>query len=198
MGAQGPIVVLVRHGTTEWSVSSRHTGRTDLPLTEDGRRSAMLVGKALASYQFSLVLTSPLQRARETCMLAGLGDKAQQRPDLMEWDYGDYEGLTTAEIRAERPGWSLWRDGVPNGETVQEVGKRADRIIAEVRTAGGNAALFAHGHVLRILTARWLDQPPEDGRLYALDTATISVLSYEREQPVIAHWNIDAHLHDAP
>ncbi len=193
MAAQGPIVVLVRHGTTEWSVSSRHTGRTDLPLTEDGRRSARLVGKALASYQFSLVLTSPLQRARETCMLAGLGDKAQQRPDLMEWDYGDYEGLTTAEIRAERPGWSLWRDGVPNGETVQEVGKRADRIIAEVRAAGGNAALFAHGHVLRVLTARWLDQPPEDGRLYALDTATISVLSYEREQPVIARWNNDAY-----
>jgi len=182
-------LILVRHGATEWSVNGRHTGQTDLPLTEEGRRLAALVGRALAGYHFSLVLVSPLQRAQETCRLAGQGAQAQTRPDLREWEYGAYEGRTTADIHRERPGWSLWRDGAPGGETPPTVGTRTDRVIAEARASGGDVALFAHGHVLRVLTARWLDLPPADGRLFALDTATISVLGYEREQAVIRAWN---------
>lgn len=194
MGAEGTRLILVRHGATEWSAAGRHTGRTDLPLTEEGRRMARLARQGLKDFHFSLVLTSPLQRARETCALAGFGAEAQARPDLMEWDYGTYEGRTTAEIRQERPGWSLWRDGAPDGENAQAVGARADRVIAEARAVHGDVALFAHGHVLRVIAARWLDLPPEDGRLFALDTATISVLGYEREQAVISRWNTDAHV----
>ena len=191
MSEHSPEVLLIRHGETAWSLSGQHTGRTDIPLTDNGRRIARLVGEALRTYHFALVLVSPLQRALETCRLAGFGDVAQVRPDLMEWDYGDYEGLTTPQIRAERPGWSLWKDGCPNGETAQQVGQRVDRVIAEVRAAGGDVALFAHGHVLRVLTARWLELPPMDGRLFALATATISTLGYEREQSVILRWNND-------
>jgi probable phosphoglycerate mutase len=182
-------VVLVRHGETEWSRSGQHTGRTDLPLTEEGRRMATMVGAALRKRTFVLVLVSPLRRARETCALAGFGDQAQVRDDLHEWDYGDYEGLTTPQIREQRPAWSLWTDGCPHGETAAQVGARVDRIIAEVRAADGSVALFAHGHVLRVLTARWLDLPPADGRLFALSTGTISTLGYERQQPVILRWN---------
>ncbi len=192
MGANDTRLILVRHGATEWSVSGKHTGRTDLPLTDEGRRMAGLVGPALAAFRFRLVLVSPLQRARETCALAGLADRAKPCPDLMEWDYGAYEGRTTADIHLERPTWNLWRDGVPSGETAAMVGERSDRVIAETRAVGGDIALFAHGHLLRVLTARWLNLPAEDGRLFALDTATISILGYERDQTVIRSWNTKA------
>ncbi len=160
-------------------------------MTEDGRSQASALREVLQAWQFVLVLTSPLSRAAETCPLAGLGDVAQVRDDLMEWDYGDYEGRTTAEIREERPGWTLWRDGVPNGETAAEVGARADRVLAEVRAAGGDVAVFAHGHLLRVLAARWLGLEPANGRLFALDTATLSVLGHARETAVIRRWNVE-------
>jgi broad specificity phosphatase PhoE len=182
-------VVLVRHGETEWSRTGRHTGRTDIPLTERGRREAQAVGAALKDRAFGLVLTSPLERAAETCRLAGFADRAVHRDELMEWDYGAYEGRKTVDIRKERPGWALWRDGVPDGETASQVGARADRLIAELRAVDGDALLFAHGHVLRVLAARWLGLGPEAGRLLALDPATISTLGYERETPVIRLWN---------
>lgn len=182
-------VVLVRHGETEWSRSGKHTGRTDVPLTEQGRAQAEAVGAALRNRDFALVLTSPLGRALETCRLAGFGDRAVQRDELMEWDYGAYEGRTTADIREERPGWTLWRDGVPEGETIEQVGERVDRILDEVRPLDGDALLFAHGHVLRVLTARWLELDIDAGRLFALDPGTISALGYERETAVIQLWN---------
>jgi probable phosphoglycerate mutase len=182
-------VVLVRHGETEWSRDGRHTGRTDVPLTEDGRREAEALGASLRRRRFDLLLTSPLSRALETCRLAGLGDVAVRCDDLVEWDYGAYEGRTTADIRQERPGWSLWRDGAPGGETAADVGARVDRVIAKLRSVEGDAAVFAHGHVLRVLAARWLCLEPASGRLFALDTATISVLGYERETAVIRLWN---------
>jgi broad specificity phosphatase PhoE len=185
----GPQVVLVRHGQTAWSLDGRHTGRTDIPLTEEGRAQASTLGPPLAHWQFRVVLTSPLQRAMETCRLAGYGDRAQVRPDLAEWDYGAYDGLTSAQILVKKPDWSLWRDGGPGGEQADEVGRRVDRVIAEVRLLGGNALLFAHGHVLRVLAARWLDQPPQAGRYYALDTAALSVVGYEHQVPVIRRWN---------
>lgn len=185
-----PRVVLVRHGETEWSAAGRHTGRTDVPLTEQGRRQAKALGAYLDGFSFALVLTSPLRRALETCRLAGLEALAQTRDDLMEWDYGEYEGRTTPDIRTIRPGWSLWKEGVPGGETAKEVGGRADRVIAEARSTGGDVVLFAHGHILRTLTARWLALPPDRGRSLALETATVSVLGYERETPVILRWNL--------
>jgi broad specificity phosphatase PhoE len=184
-----PEIVLVRHGETEWSRAGKHTGRTDVPLTEQGRREAEAVGAALRERQFELVLTSPLARAADTCRLAGLGDVAVRRDELREWDYGAYEGRRTVDIREERPGWTLWSDGVPEGETAAEVGARVDRVIAELRGLAGDAALFAHGHLLRVLTARWLGLEPTAGRLLALDAGTISVLGYERETPVIRLWN---------
>lgn len=183
-------VVLARHGETEWSRSLRHTGKTDLPLTEEGRRQARALGPRLRAWTFSLVLTSPLQRALETCRLAGYGEQAQVRPDLVEWDYGRYEGLTTPQIQEIRPKWSLWRDGCPGGEKAEDVGRRVDRVIAEVRGVHGDVLIFAHGHVLRVLTARWLGEPPEGGRHYALQTATLSVLGYEHTDPVIRQWNL--------
>jgi broad specificity phosphatase PhoE len=190
MSSASPEIVLLRHGETEWSRDGKHTGRTDVPLTEGGSEQAIALGAHLRGRRFALVLTSPLSRARETCELAGFCDVAQSRADLMEWDYGAYDGRTTADIREERPGWTLWRDGVPRGEGAADVGARADRVIAELRAAGGDAAVFAHGHVLRVLAARWLGLPPEDGRLFALDTGTISVLGYERETAVIRLWNL--------
>jgi probable phosphoglycerate mutase len=180
-------IVLVRHGETEWSRSGRHTGRTDVPLTEEGRRQAGLVGEALRGRRFARILTSPLQRAAETCRLAGFEGSA--RPELDEWDYGEYEGRTTVDIRSERPGWYLWRDGVPGGETAEDVGRRADRAIGELRALAGDALVFAHGHVLRVLAARWLGLEPRAGHLFALDPGTISVLGYEWETPVIRLWN---------
>jgi len=189
---EGPEVVLVRHGETEWSRNGRHTGSTDLPLTEAGVRQAERAGTALAGRSFARVLTSPLSRARETGRLAGLGDGALLRDDLREWDYGDYEGLTTAEIRRDRPGWDLWRDGCLGGEVASQVGARVDRVIAEAREAAGDVALFAHGHVLRVLGASWLGLPPQRGGSLGLTTGTISVLGQERENAVIWVWNADA------
>ena len=180
---------LIRHGETEWSRSGAHTGRTDLPLTEQGRANALALGCLLAGRRFALVLASPLQRALETCRLAGFGDAAQVDPDLREWDYGDYEGRSTPDIRRERPDWWLWSDGVPNGETVEMVAARAERVIARATGADGDVALFAHGHILRILTARWLGLTPDCGRLFAMGTASVSTLGYERETRVITRWN---------
>lgn len=182
-------IVLVRHGETEWTVTRQHTGRTDIPLNEEGERQARLVGNALRSRSFGLVLTSPLRRARETCELAGFGEVAQNREELAEWDYGEYDGRTTAEIREERPGWSIWRDGGPAGETPAEVGRRADRVITELRAAEVDALVFGHGHQLRVLAARWLGLDPADGRLFMLSTGSISILGYERETAVIKRWN---------
>jgi broad specificity phosphatase PhoE len=187
---------LFRHGETEWSLSGQHTGRTDLPLTAAGRRRAQAIGRRLSGRPFALVLSSPLARALETCRLAGYGDPARLTDDLLEWDYGDYEGRRTADIQKERPGWSLWRDGVPGGETVAEVGARARRVIDTASAADGDVALFAHGHVLRVLSACWLDLPPDGGRLFALGTAAVSVLGYEHDTQVIVKWNQDSHLVD--
>jgi len=182
-------IVLVRHGETEWSRDGRHTGRTDVALTEPGRVEAEALGAVLDGWSFELVLTSPLSRATETCRLARFGDVAIPSDDLLEWYYGAYEGRTTKEIREERPGWTLWRDGVPGGETAADVGARVDRVVARLRREGGAAAVFAHGHLLRVLTARWLGLEPDQGRLFALDTATIGVLGFERETAVIRLWN---------
>jgi probable phosphoglycerate mutase len=182
-------VVLVRHGETEWTRTRQHTGKTDLPLDDEGRRQAAFVGRELAGREFGRVLTSPLRRARETCELAGFGEHAQVRPDLAEWDYGDYEGRTTADVHVERPGWSLWHDGVPGGESPDDVGRRADRVLEEVRTADVDTLIFGHGHQLRVLAARWLGLAPADGRLLVLNTASISVLGYERETAALLRWN---------
>jgi broad specificity phosphatase PhoE len=183
-------VVLVRHGETEWSRDLLHTGRTDVPLTERGRGQAMALRAALAERRFAAVLTSPLQRAVETCRLAGLGDRAEPDEALLEWDYGDYEGVTTAEIRERRPAWKLWRDGCPGGETAADVGARVEPLVERLATSDGDAVVFAHGHVLRVLTARWLLLGPEAGALFALDTATLSVLGFERETRVVRRWNL--------
>jgi broad specificity phosphatase PhoE len=184
-----PDLWLVRHGETEWSASGRHTGRTDIPLTDEGIRQARALGGHLAGRSFALVLTSPLSRAADTCGLAGYGDVAQPSEDLLEWDYGQAEGRTTTEMRAQHPGWSVWTSGPPGGETVEEVGRRTERVIARALEASGAVALFAHAHVLRILAARWLRLPPGDGRLFALGPASLSVLGWEREARVISRWN---------
>ncbi|HEX4538878.1 MAG TPA: histidine phosphatase family protein [Acidimicrobiales bacterium] len=181
-------ITLVRHGQTEWSLSGRHTGRTDVPLTETGRRQAMQVGTKLANRRFALVLTSPASRAVDTCRLAGMGE-GERSDDLLEWDYGAYEGRTTDDIRAERPGWLLWRDGVPDGEQPADVARRADRLIARLRGVSGDVICFSHGHILRMLAARWVNLGPDGGSRLALDTATISVLGYEREVSVVRLWN---------
>jgi broad specificity phosphatase PhoE len=182
-------IVLARHGETEWSRDRRHTGRTDIPLTENGRRQAAVLRDAFAGRRFARVLSSPLSRALETCREAGLGDQAELTADLCEWDYGEYEGITTAEIREGRPGWYLWRDGCPGGETAGDVGRRVDRVLDSLDGMDGDAAVFAHGHVLRVLTARWLGLGPENGALFKLDTGTLSELGYERETRVITRWN---------
>ena len=196
-------LILLRHGQTEWSRTGKHTGRTDIPLTADGEAAAAALAPTLASTKFAAVFTSPAQRAVRTAELAGLcgpgdGDNnVKQDPDLWEWDYGGYEGKTTAEIQRTRPGWYLWRDGViPGdaqhpGETVDEVGARADRVLARAAELlpDGDVALVAHGHVLRVLTARWLRLPPSDGKLFKLDTSTISTLGTEHGEPVIQRWN---------
>lgn len=189
-----PQIVLVRHGETAWSRSGQHTGRTDIPLLEDGERMGRAVEKPLRAWSFAAVWTSPLRRASETCALSCHGTIAQADPDLMEWDYGAYEGKTSKEIRAEAPDWTLWKDGVPDGETADQVGARADRVIQKVRQVHGNVLLFSHGHLLRVLAARWLGLPPTEGRLFALSTASISVLGWDGDQPVIVRWNDTAHL----
>jgi broad specificity phosphatase PhoE len=187
-------VWLARHGETEWSAAGRHTGRTDVPLTADGERQASELGRRIGSRRFALVLTSPLARARETCRLAGQGAAAQEDDDLVEWDYGSFEGRTTAEIRRELPGWSVWDGALPDGETAEQVGERADRVIARARAAEGDVALFGHAHALRVLASRWLGLPARQGRGFALDTASLSVLGFEREEPVIRSWNWSGRL----
>jgi probable phosphoglycerate mutase len=187
-------VFLIRHGETERSVARRHTGRADIPLTEEGRRQAKRVGARLAGEQFALVLVSPLQRALETARLAGFGDGAVLEPDLVEWDYGAYDNLTAAEIRRERPGWTPWTGGFPGGETLEDLEARADRVLARIRAVEGDVALFAHGHILRIVTARWLEQPTVMAARYYLATGTVSVLGWERETSVIERWNDGCHL----
>jgi probable phosphoglycerate mutase len=182
-------VYLLRHGETEWSLNGQHTGVTDVPLTENGRLAALHLQPILANEIFTLVLTSPLQRARETCELAGLGKPANVEPDLIEWNYGEYEGLTTEQIRMTRPGWSVFRDGCPGGESPEQVGARADRVLTKVRTAKGDVALFAHGHILRVLAARWVNLSPDYGEHFLLDTATLNVLGYYRESPAFKIWN---------
>jgi broad specificity phosphatase PhoE len=182
-------VYLLRHGETEWSLNGRHTGVTDIPLTENGRIAARLLKPILAKVTFTLVLTSPLQRARETCELAGLGQFANVEPDLIEWNYGEYEGLTTEQIRSTRPGWSVFRDGCPGGESPEQVGARADRVITKVRTAAGNVALFGHGHFTRVIAARWINLSANYGENFLLDTATLNILSYYRESPAFQIWN---------
>lgn len=187
-----PEIWLIRHGETEWSLSGAHTGRTDIPLTAAGAQQAAGIKGYLAGRRFALVLTSPLQRARETCRLAGYGGAAQMEPDLREWDYGAYEGRTSAEIQKEAPGWTIWTGAVPEGETIQQVAARAGRVIGRAAAAGGDVALFAHGHLLRVLAACWLQVAPDAGRLLALDTASVSILGYERETRVITRWNTAA------
>ena len=186
-------IFLVRHGETEWSLSGQHTSSTDLPLTEKGRERAAGLGPALAKWDFALVLTSPLRRARETCEIAGYADRAEICEDLREWDYGEYEGLTTPQIREDRPDWNLWRDGCPGGEQPAEVGARADRAVERLRSGAGDrdALAFAHGHIFRVLTARWLQMEPSAGARFQLMPGAISTLGYERETEVLQLWNLE-------
>ncbi len=184
-----PHVWLVRHGETAWSASGRHTGRTDVPLTDEGRRQASAMRSRLAGLDVDLVLASPLSRAMDTERLAGFGDRVRPVDDLREWDYGAFEGLTTTEIRARHPGWTIWDGPVPEGETAADVAARADRVIASCVSASGDVLLFGHGHLLRVLAARWIDQPPVEGRFLALDTASLSELGWEHGYRVIELWN---------
>lgn len=187
--SQAARVFLIRHAETEWSRNLRHTGRTDIPLTESGRRDAADLGPRLAGESFARVLSSPLSRAADTCRLAGLGERAELHDELVEWDYGDHEGRTTADIRAEHPDWNLWRDGCPGGEGAADVGARLDPLIAELAALDGNAAIFGHGHLLRILAARWLELPPHEGARLVLGSASISILGFEREARALLLWN---------
>jgi broad specificity phosphatase PhoE len=182
-------VFCIRHGETAWSLSGQHTGVTDIPLTDNGRKLAERLRPALENEVFDVVLVSPLKRARETADLSGLGDQAVVEPDLVEWNYGDYEGLTPAQIHQKRPGWMIFRDGAPGGETPAEIGARVDQVIARVRGVEGNVALVAHGHVLRVLAARWIGLPPGGGQHFLLDTGTLCVLSQYRDAPAVRVWN---------
>jgi broad specificity phosphatase PhoE len=184
-------VYLIRHGETEWSLSGQHTGITDIPLTENGRNVAKQLEPILAKENFTMILTSPLERARKTCELAGLGAHAEIDRDLMEWNYGEYEGLTPKQIDAQAPGWMLFRDGCPGGETPEQAGARVDRVIARARAVEGHVALFAHGHIFRVFAARWLGLPATAGRHFLLDTATLSILSYYRGIPAVKRWNAE-------
>jgi broad specificity phosphatase PhoE len=189
-------VYLIRHGETEWSAQGRHTGRTDLPLTERGERDAARLREKICSEHFFRVLTSPLERARRTCELAGLADHAEVEPDIQEWDYGRYDGRRTAEIRVERPNWNLFRDGCPGGESLEEVAVRADRVLALLRRAEGPIALFSHGHFLRVLAARWLRLPAIEARRFLLGAAAICILGHEHgslEEPAVVLWNDARH-----
>lgn len=191
-----PTVYIARHGETEWSLNGRHTGRTDLPLTEQGRRNALQLGARLRGLQFARVFTSPLQRAALTCRLAGFGEGAVTDPDLLEWNYGDYEGLRTAEIHARRPDWELFRDGCPGGESPEQAGARADRVVKRLREVNGNALVFSSGHFLRTVAACWLGLGPGAGRFFVLGTASLSALGYEHSlsQPAIILWNDMDHV----
>jgi probable phosphoglycerate mutase len=187
-------VWLVRHGATQWSRSGRHTGRTDVPLLPEGEAQARAVGRWLAQLvpDPALVLTSPLSRAADTCRLAGYETRAEPCDDLVEWDYGEYEGRTTDDIRIQRPSWTLWADGVPGGETASDVGRRADRVVERALAAGGDVLVFSHGHFLRVLGARWVGLPPAGGRVLALGAGAVSVLGWERETAVLSRWNATA------
>jgi probable phosphoglycerate mutase len=187
-------VVLVRHAQTEWAERGRHTGLTDIPLNDAGRAAAKALAERLRPWRFERVLVSPLRRARETCELCGLGGQAEVCEDLHEWDYGDYEGLTTPEIRAQRPDWNLWRDGCPGGESPEQVGARADRVLAALGGLAGAVAVFSHGHMLRVLGARWIELAPAQGGRLALSPAAVSVLAHEHAVRVLARWN-DAGTH---
>jgi probable phosphoglycerate mutase len=191
-----PLLYLGRHGETEWSLSGQHTGRTDLPLTENGERQAQALGERLGGVAFAAVLTSPSQRAVRTAMLAGFGAAAAVDPDLAEWDYGAYEGRRTAEILKERPDWQLFRDGAPGGESPDEIGARADRLVARIRAAHGNVLVVSSAHISRVLAARWLGLPASGGRYLVLSTASLSILGYEHNlaEPVIRLWNDTSHL----
>jgi broad specificity phosphatase PhoE len=180
---------LVRHGETAWAREGRHTGRTDVALLDSGRAQAEALGRRLADHRFALVLSSPSSRAYETGVAAGFGERAERTEDLLEWHYGAYEGLTTDEIRLEHPGWTLWGDGVPEGESAADVGRRCDRVIERARALTGDTLCFAHGHVLRVLAARWVSLPPAGGRLWRLDPGALSLLGWEREVPVVTRWN---------
>ena len=182
-------VFAIRHGETEWSLSGQHTGTTDIPLTDKGRPLAERMRPALAREAFALVLSSPMQRSRETCALTGLGDKAVIDADLAEWNYGQYEGLTPKQIQERRPGWLIFRDGCPGGESPEQVGVRVDRVIERARAAQGDVALFAHGHVLRVLAARWIGQPAGSGQHFLLDTGTLCILGYYHDIPAVKVWN---------
>jgi probable phosphoglycerate mutase len=190
-----PSLYLARHGETAWSLSGQHTGLTDLPLTPRGERNARRLGERLKGKAFAQVFTSPLQRASKTCELAGFSD-AVVDADLVEWNYGDFEGKTTAEILQIRPGWRLFDDGCPGGETVAQIGARADRVLARLRTAAGDVLVFSSGHLLRVLTARWLGLPPSEGRLFLLSTAALSILGYEhcKTEPAVKLWNDAGHV----
>ena len=181
-------MVVVRHGETEWSRTGRHTGRSDIPLTENGERQARAVGEALRGREFALVVSSPLIRARETARLAGF--EPELRDDLAEWDYGEYDGLTTPQIREQVPDWTIWGYGAVGGESVEQLAARADCVVAELLAVDGDVLVFSHGHFLRVLTARWLELGAADGRLFALDSGTLSTLGFEREQRVIRSWNV--------
>ena len=191
-----PTLYLARHGETAWSLSGQHTGLTDLPLTEQGERNARNLGPRLAGLTFAKVFTSPLQRATRTCQLAGFAAAAEVDRDLVEWDYGDYEGLRTAEIHDKRPEWKLFRDGCPGGESPDQIGARADRVVGRVRAVKGDVLIFSSGHFLRVLAARWLGLEPVNGRLFMLKTASLSALGYENElsQPVISLWDDTSHV----
>ncbi len=191
MSSAYPEITLVRHGETEWSLSGRHTGRSDIPLTENGEAAAGRLGPRLAGLTVAEVWSSPSQRARNTCRLSGFGERMVIKDDLAEWGYGAYEGVMTKEILAQRPGWQLFRDGCPDGETAADVGTRADRIIAAIRAANAPILIFSSSHFLRVLAARWLGLPPEGGAHFMLDTTSVSVLGYEHDlgEPVIRRWN---------
>ena len=193
-----PVIYLARHGETVWSVTGQHTGVTDLPLTDRGERNAVRLGERLRGLVFTKVFTSPLRRAARTCELAGFGAVANVDRDLMEWNYGDYEGLRTVEIRAKRPDWHLFRDGCPNGESPVQIGARADRVVSRVRAIKGDVLLFSSGHFLRVFAARWLGLEPAAGKFLMLDTASLSALSYEHDlsQPAIRFWNDSRHVGD--
>jgi probable phosphoglycerate mutase len=193
----GPqLVYLARHGETAWSLSGQHTGHTDLPLTERGECNARRLGERLKGLDFARVFTSPLQRAKRTCELAGFGQRAEVDPDLIEWDYGEYEGLRTADILAKRPDWHLFRDGFPGGESFEEIGARADRVVSRVRSIDGAVLLFSSAHFLRVLAARWLGLKPEGAQYFLLNTASLSTLTCEHNpsEPVIGMWNDTCHL----
>ncbi|HVH82178.1 MAG TPA: histidine phosphatase family protein [Stellaceae bacterium] len=191
-----PTIYLARHGETEWSLSGQHTGLTDLPLTPHGEDNARALAPRLAGMNFAKVFTSPLQRAKRTCELAGFGDVAEIMPDLVEWNYGDYEGVKTHDIHKTRPDWQLFRDGCPNGEMPADIGARADRVIARLRAVDGDVLCFSSGHFLRVLAARWLRLPPGQGTLFLLSTASLSALTYEHnlDEPVIKLWNDTQHV----